>query len=292
MKLLVIPAAVAVAGLAAGCGGSSGTDKAVGRPSASSAPTAPASAASAVAAAYQRTTAAHSARFSVKVTASGMTALSNFGGTGAVDFAHGRSVFHLKLASLGTLETRLVGGKVYEKLPTTLADRLPGRKPWLVIDPSTLPNGKLGSLGSVLGSDSSTTPGQGLAWLRGVSGTVHTVGTSTVHGAPATEYRLTASLSKAAAKLPAAQAKAVRRAVTSIGVDTVPVRVWIDKQGRVVRMSETIAPTTGAAAGHTTTVVADYSDFGVPVQVSAPPAGQTTDLSRLLANVPATAGKA
>jgi len=57
--------------------------------------------------------------------------------------------------------------------------------------------------------------------------------------------------------------------------------VWINDEDRVVKMHLVVdGGSLGASAG-TAALTMEITDFGVPVDVQAPPADQTTDLSSL-----------
>ena len=89
----------------------------------------------------------------------------------------------------------------------------------------------------------------------------------------------------------AAQEKEVRlrRAYEKIekqlGTTKLLVEVWLDEEGRVRRLKTTTPLPEEAASGGDAqgggrmTVVYEYYDFGAPVRVSPPPAGQTADVT-------------
>ncbi|TQF01523.1 hypothetical protein E6W39_03790 [Kitasatospora acidiphila] len=65
------------------------------------------------------------------------------------------------------------------------------------------------------------------------------------------------------------------------------VDLWVNGQGLPVRMHES-TPSTATAQFD---VTADYSDYGTtPVTVTAPPAGDTTDLSGMLKGAAGSVG--
>ena len=98
----------------------------------------------------------------------------------------------------------------------------------------------------------------------------------------------------------------MRQIIAMQGTSTQPVDVWVDKQGRVRRLSETVdmthaaPPTPGATLPSSIALTLEYYDFGTPVRVEIPPADQTTDLGPMLLKLskgqgsgnatPATAG--
>jgi hypothetical protein len=87
---------------------------------------------------------------------------------------------------------------------------------------------------------------------------------------------------------PAGVRTAVRRAELQLmqvaGVRQFPMDVWIDAHGLVRRVAYHISLNMpGSGQMMTTTVRMDMFDFGTPVHVHAPPASQTTNLTKILA---------
>lgn len=112
-------------------------------------------------------------------------------------------------------------------------------------------------------------PTQTLSYLEGVSSGVTKVGTDTIRGVPATEYKATIDMDKAAAKATAAQRKAIATAEKTMGTSTLPVEVWLDRQGRLVREHEAVTLTDDGQQVSTDTTIELY-DYGTPVSISAP----------------------
>jgi hypothetical protein len=124
----------------------------------------------------------------------------------------------------------------------------------------------------------SNSPTQGLEYLEGLSGDVQNLGQDTVAGQPATHYRASIDYTKVLDKLPNATDE-MRSAFAKLG--TVPADVWIDGQDRVVKMHMTIDGSALGAGSGNAELTMEITDFGVPVDVQAPPADQTTDISAL-----------
>ena len=104
------------------------------------------------------------------------------------------------------------------------------------------------------------------------------LGQEDVGGHPATHYRASIDYTKVLDELPDASAQ-TRDALGKLG--SVPADVWIDGQDRVVKTHMTIdGGALGVGAG-TAEVTMELSDFGVPVDVQAPPEDQTVDFSSL-----------
>ena len=209
--------------------------------------------------ASENTQNAQSARFRLDVTDESGRSVVQASGVSAADEKNGQVT--MQLPSGGSTEMRIVDGTAYldvSNLP--LGSLNPSGKRWVALDLSELD----GSL--PLGAGGMTTPTDALGVLKGLSGDVQNVGDDTVAGQPATHYRATIDLSKVAAVLPG----------SSVG-GSVPVDVWIDGSDRVVKLQTTLG-----TSGHDDTLTMEIVEFGVPVDVQAPPAGDVANLSDLL----------
>jgi hypothetical protein len=202
---------------------------------------------------------------SVRVDGSGVTAL---GGSGA-DASSRKGRFTVRTEGR-SIEMRVLGTTVYAQLPPGAArQKLAGGKPWIKVDSSEAASALTG-------------PGQApdvqaqLAYLRGAQHATK-VGTQTVDGVATTHYRTTVPVS--ALKVPGLKAG---RPMT--------IDVWVDGQQRVRLEKGTLAFTagsgtgadSGSARGGSIDMTMHLTDFGTPVDVSAPPSGQTTDITRKL----------
>jgi hypothetical protein len=219
------------------------------------------------------------------ITADGVTDYANHTADISLDF--GDLAKQLPSGALGsgdlTFEERVVGDTIYMKLPAALTSLAGGSaKPWTKVDASRI----LGGLGGSSMS-SGTDPTQALAYLSGVSDDVRKVGTETVRGVDTTHYTATLDLRKALDKRPSSlqgddqYKKLLDQTISQLGTSTFPADVWIDGQGRLARISYAL---TLPAAGRK--VAVSYSmelyDFGVPVDVQAPPADQVGDVGSSL----------
>jgi hypothetical protein len=215
--------------------------------------------------------------------------------TGWVDFEGERADATAQMG-LGELEVRRIGGIVYEKFPDRLASRMPGQKPWIKLDLDAMMREQYGTSLSELEENAPNDPAEQLGYLQGVSDSVEEVGTEEVRGAPATHYRATADLEKAAAQQGAQQNAQIRQAYDNIeqqlGTSTLPIDAWLDDQGRVVRLETNMpmpvpAGSSSQYAGESgegqSTLTEEYYDFGTPVSVEPPPEDQTADINELRA---------
>lgn len=176
------------------------------------------------------------------------------------------------------------GTVMYMKMPE-LSQQLPGGKPWLKVD--------LQAAGEELGLDfgalmqaGGSDPTQSLQYLRGVSGDVETVGEEEVRGVQATHYRTSLSFDKIVDQAPEDLRPRIKPTIDLlkewVGTDEMPVDVWIDADGRMVRQKQSFSYVAGPAAGSSLSMTMEMYDFGIDVDIDLPPRSQVTDFSRLL----------
>jgi hypothetical protein len=234
-------------------------------------------------AAVSNTQAAQSSRFTldVSVNAAGHDVKIHGSGVTTADNKTGQFTFDIPL--FGSVEARMVDGTMYMNLGSlgALSGKLPEGKQWVSVSLDALKSQAGSDLGSLFDQTQQSGPTQGLEYLQGLSGDVVKVGDDTVAGAHATHYRASIDYAKVAAKLPDSSS-ALAGKLAKLG--TVPADVWINDDDRVVKMHFNVDG--GAFGGGTGTGTADFTmeitDFGVPVNVEAPPADQTVDLSGML----------
>ena len=173
-----------------------------------------------------------------------------------------------------TMTERVVDGAVYIQSPL-FAGLTGSGKQWVKVD--------LGDLGAGGPTDLGTgqsDPTKMLDYLRGLSAGVTRVGSDDVRGVQATHYHAETSMAKVLASLPASQRRGFEAIVKNFGSSSIPVDIWVDGDGRIVRMvTATSLDVNGQSVQ--SDVQVDYFDFGVPVDVTAPPAGQVADLGGL-----------
>lgn len=240
----------------------------------------------AVAAAFAKTTATQSAHINT-------TTEVSLGQQGVPVMASGSIRFADRSADLvetvpggqGNGETRFVDGTLYARLPGSLLARLSHGKRWVSVDLATLSEHGDGSFQQLL-TDSPSDPTAVLQFLRGAGDTVTKDGQDTIDGAPTTHYTVDLNLDRAAQGQNAATQQSIHVLEGQLGSHTLPAQVWIDDQGRVRRimLHETLRGTSGSGQHGNVgvDVTATLSDFGTPVTITAPPAGQTADLTQAL----------
>lgn len=160
----------------------------------------------------------------------------------------------------------------YMRLPV-LAKQLPGGKPWVKIELNKLGSLKGVDVTTLLQSAGQQDPTQALQLLRSV-GDVKEVGSEQVGGVDTTHYSGTIDPQKVADK---SGLTGLGPVLAASGAQTIPIDVWIDGNGYVRKFQESVKGTNA-----TVQIEADLSDFGSKVDLTPPPADQTTDLAALL----------
>jgi hypothetical protein len=209
-------------------------------------------------------------------------------GTGVVDFSSRSTAvrLHMTIPQAGMtldMSERLVGTTIYMRSPLLAGAT---RKPWIKLDLQKLAKAQGFDMNAAMSAGGSD-PSQMLAYLNGASDSVDRVGTDAVRGTQTTHYHVVLDLLKIANTVPAANRAAVRRTlrreVELLGTHTMPIDVWIDSQGLVRREHFDISmqpPTAPTPLDLEMTI--DFFDFGAPVHVEPPPAGQVADLADLV----------
>ena len=242
-----------VAGLAAGCG--------IGQ--------APAGSLSAAV----TNTAATTSRVAVSTTVSSPGVATTITAVGEFDYAHARGVLRGGLG-LGGVEVRYLPPRAYVEMPHGPGGPVLKGRAWLEISPPSRATG--GGVPSLPLGGVSVDPMDLLSALTGIGGKATDLGPATVRGAAVTHYRVSVDLAKAEAhQRPKARAE-FHSFVSAVGLATLRVNVWVDGQARVRRIAVSLPwpQSSGMPAGFRISETADYYDFGVPVQVSAPPASE------------------
>jgi hypothetical protein len=172
---------------------------------------------------------------------------------------------------------RAIGGQAGSSLPSGF-----GNLHWVKLDMS-------GATGGASSSPSQYT--QYLEYLRGASGgKVDTIGHEKVRGVDTTHYhaeipwdtvvkKAEENLDKASPAMRASLQKAIDLMQSTR--DPVVADVWIDAQGMTRRLEMRMPFNIAATLGNVTMkMTMELYDFGTTLDVQAPPASQTTDLSQ------------
>ncbi|WP_428957237.1 hypothetical protein [Streptomyces sp. cg35] len=257
-------------GVLAGCGSSDGEGKDSAGPTAESREQSPTQV---VQATNEKTSQAGSARVKLTSTASSGGRSETVRGAGVMDFEDGASRIELGRAGQ-RIEQRVVDQALYQR-PTKGTGELPDGKSWMKIDLERLRDS------GVSGGAQVSDPSDSFAYSKSLSEKdVKKVGSEQVGGVRTTHYRVVVDIDKLA-KGSADQSKKLRE---QLG-DTLPMDLWIDDKG-LTRRQQIELTTQGKSSGGTpkgsatkAKVVMDFSDFGTDVDVDAPAAADTVDMT-------------
>jgi len=265
--LAAVAAVVTTGGLVAACGSSTHGGGVTVEPG-------PA----ALARAYTAVQSARSSRVSFEFQIT--TAAGSENGSGGGDFrwspVEGALTMKIDVASQNvTVPMRMIGDTIYEELPSAIPQL--GGKRWV----------GLSLAGFVNYPSAGFDPSQELSLLAAQASSVTKVGTVKVLGVPTTEYVAVLDVAKPSPYIGPEGRQLIQNLAAS-GLTSVPVSVWIDSAGRPrqMKITETLArPPAGAPASSaaaypiTVTYTMNFTDFGIPVTVTAPPASQVDSLS-------------
>lgn len=214
-------------------------------------------------------------------------------GSGAFDFREPRGslTYRMELPELGDvrMDMRLVGAKLYLRLPKELTGAIaPGGKQWLGIDlGASLERAGLSGLDFTQQQD----PAQALRFLRAASADVKEAGSATVKGVRTTRYVGRLDLRRALdqgldrLELPEAERQKARAGMEAmldqLGSNGLPFEVFVGADGLLRRLTMDLRLKMGGESIGMA-VRMDYFDFGVEVDVEAPPARDVFDATGLL----------
>lgn len=211
-------------------------------------------------------------------------------GSGLFDYRNprGELTYHMTIPGIGNvrMDIRMVGTKMFMRMPAELAGGgLPNGREWIAFDlGKSLKQAGLGSLDFTQQGD----PAQTLQYLQAASNDVHAAGSADIKGTSTTRYvgrldfrkALDAGLGRL--KLSDAQRKQARKGMQTmldqVGSKTLPFEVFIDRDGLLRRM-KMVMNMRVAGDQVVMKMQTDYSDFGVAVDVQAPPASSVLDVT-------------
>ncbi|MGW3966387.1 hypothetical protein ACWED2_41670 [Amycolatopsis sp. NPDC005003] len=183
-------------------------------------------------------------------------------GQGQARFGAGGTAQVMTTDVLGEpVELRLVGGTLYAKVPRDDAG-----KPWVVVaadgtDPFSQVLG-----GSLTQLAAQNDPAHTLGEIR-TAGTIVAAERGQLNGAPAEHYRIDLDLARLGTDLPAGLPS---DAAGRVG-GRFPVELWLDEAHRPMQIVLDMSPILPGSEARITT---RYSDWGIPVEIQAPPAGE------------------
>ncbi|MGX9888673.1 hypothetical protein [Streptomyces sp. NPDC002276] len=282
-------ASVAACSSTGSSGGDGKDDKTVGKGTAHVSPIA------ALRTAEQSTDKADSAKVessTVLGTLMSMDAKGNLGwsdgisGTLTMNYTGGSMADAMRAAGSTSMEARYLPDAYYAKMGEKFAAQA-GGKHWIKYAYDDL--AKLGGSSGAYLKDQmqNSTPNQSVKLLL-ASGDVKKVGTESVRGQQTTHYSGTVNVADLASKnsnLTASQLDGLKKQLTSAGVSTEQVDIWINAQDLLVKKVEK-----GEMSSGEYSQTAYYSDYGVKVEATVPPASDTEDFMSLLKKQGVTPG--
>jgi hypothetical protein len=172
-----------------------------------------------------------------------------------------------------------VDSTVFYRLP---AGALPGGKRWLRLDLQSVADAASLDFGPVLQGNQAD-PMRSLLWLTALGPELTEVGEEEVRGAATTHYRAVVDLRRLREQAPSGEEAEwgayVDMLGERLGVEAIPVEVWVDGDGLIRRLRHELAFT---VEGTSTAVTTELFDFGVAVDARAPSPGQVAAVGDLI----------
>ncbi|MEU0529850.1 hypothetical protein [Amycolatopsis tolypomycina] len=212
-------------------------------------------------AATAATTSGGSAKFTTDVAVGSVRSK----GQGQARFGDGGTAQVMTTDFLGEpVELRLVAGKLYAKLPEGSRDE--AGKPWTVVAADGTDSFSEVAGGSLTQLAEQNDPAHTLREIR-TAGTIVAAERTNLGGVPAEHYRIDLDLARLGTDLPAGLPP---DAAGRVG-GKFPVELWLDQTHRPLQIVLNLSPILPGSEARITT---RYSDWGSPVDVQPPPAGE------------------
>ena len=238
-----------------------------------------------IAEAAAKTTAAKTARFATLVRVAEPGGQERFGGQGRFDFERRAGEMTLRLiegeagAGGGKAKAVFVDSSVYYQLPP---GALAGGRRWIQLDLQNVADASGLDFGPLV-QGSQADPTQYLLWLSALGPGITKIGEEDVRGVPTSRYRAAVDLNLLEEQAPpgkeAEWAAYVQTLRDKLGLAFIPVEVWVDDEGLIRRFNHEYGFST---EGTTAVVTTELFDFGIPVDVAAPPPDQVVTLNDVI----------
>ena len=191
----------------------------------------------------------------------------------------------------GSTEMRYIDKTLYMKVPAAQAKQFGSDKPWLKISPDASDPLSQSFSKAMAQSTQQSDPTQ---ILDQVSKTGQIVGADQVdlNGEKVNHYKVELDVSKSietyAKGMPAEVQSQMKKMLEGKNIK-IPAEIWIDKDQLPVQitmdqseMMKQIGGAAGQNAGAAGKITVKYTDWGKPVDVTAPPADQVTDFGEMM----------
>jgi len=186
--------------------------------------------------------------------------LRQFSESGAIDFATGAYRTALEVPGSGFVERRRVGGILY-RIDAGRRRRAVGHPQWVGV---RLTRSQQAALTPAPGADAFTDPLALLSLLAHTPSVVTRIGEESIEGIPATHYLLNTDLASVLSESSGHPAEPAGYRMVKARLD-----VWLDRQGRPLRVAERLAGNSSFGAA-TLQAVTTFSNYGQHVQILAP----------------------
>jgi len=218
-----------------------------------------------------RTVAAKTASFTLAISATIGSMAVQSSETGSLSFSERRAHFYKLVPGGGTpQEVVLDGPFAYTNANIDAALKDTRVKPWTKLDTRRVPPAQLRAHPDELAHV------RVVAYLADGVGKASKIGTDTIAGEPQVHYRGVVDPARVVAAAPAAERAALRTAITNDYLAApFPADFWLDSAGRVRRVL------VGYRTGRGSQIVIDgrFSEFGVKVDLTVPPAADVQDIT-------------
>ncbi|MET7989933.1 hypothetical protein ABZU76_03380 [Amycolatopsis sp. NPDC005232] len=185
-------------------------------------------------------------------------------------------------------EIRLIDKTMYMKLPASEASQMGTDKPWVKISPDANDPISKALAGSMSQASEQSDPTKILDQIS-EAGRIVSSDQTTLDGQPVNHYKfeidIAKSMDKMLASVPAESQAQVKELLKGkdikmpaelwVNKDQLPLQITMDESEMMKAMG---VPASAAGSGK---IVVKYSDWGAPVEVTAPPADQVADLGEL-----------
>jgi hypothetical protein len=197
-------------------------------------------------------------------------------GSGSIDFSDSAMQLTINEQQVGSIQIIYLGGIAYESLPE-IGQLAPG-KSWVSLDVGAL--AKDADAGAAaLGSDPIAT----LRLLALQGNTITDLGPSTVDGQSVQGYSVALNPSVIESSLNNANVPSwIKQAASQVTLSDAAIKVYVDTAGDLVQESTTADATAGRIGSLNETSSIDFSAYGDPVSIAAPPASQVLPFSQFL----------
>ena len=236
------------------------------------------------AASKQGTEKSKSAKFTMEASVAGQNMKAN----GAVSLEAGSPKMSMTMDQAGqTTELRLVDKVMYIKLPAEQAKQMGTDKTWAKISPDgTDPISQ--ALGASLSQSADQSDPSKILEQVSKAGRIVSSDQTQLNGEQVNHYKLELDVAKAMDQFTQSMPAASRQKMTDMlkGKDVkIPAELWLNKDNLPVQMTMDQGPmmqAMGVPGATSAQFTMKYSDWGTPVDVSAPPADQVVDLGELM----------